>query len=91
MQNEVTNMRTEAILSRMENAQRKRRWKKIFWYIKRELLRGTVCLIGGAVIVLIAVTVMDMLMENWRSRLFIELAVSYAGILYLVAKVYRLQ
>ncbi len=46
-------MRTEAILSRMEKVQKERQRKRLLWKIKRELLRGTVFLIGTMAIDLV--------------------------------------
>ena len=81
-------MRTEAILSGMERAQKKRKRKRIFRKILRELLRGSICMLGGALIVMLGVPVMEMLMQSWGSRVFIKAGVCYFGILLLVSKVY---
>ncbi len=46
-------MRTEVILSRMEKIQKEKKRKRLIWKIKRELLRGTVFLIGTMAIDLV--------------------------------------
>lgn len=84
-------MRTEEILTKMERQSRRRKWRRLRWRILREILRGGVCLIGGAAIVCIGVPTMELLMESWSSRVWIEFGVSYAGILWLVDKVYGME
>ena len=84
-------MRTEAILSRMERVQKRRKRRRLLYRITGAILRLAVCLIGSALIVFIAVPVMEMLMQSWGSRLLIEFSVCYAGILWLVTKVYRME
>lgn len=84
-------MRTEEILVQMERQSRRRKWRRLRWRILREILRGGVCLIGGATIVCIGVPVMELLLESWGSRVWVELGVSYAGILWLVDKAYGLE
>lgn len=80
-------MRTEEILKRMERRARRRRWCGIL----RRILRGAVCLIGSVAIVCIGVPLMEIAMDSWGSRLWIEIAVCYFAILWLVAKVYGLE
>lgn len=81
-------MRTEEILTKMERQSRRRKWRRLRWRILREILRGVVCLIGGAAIVCIGVPTMELMMDNQGARLWIELCVCYFGILWLVTKVY---
>ena len=79
-------MRTEAILSHMEEMERQRqlrRRRRIFCKILREVLRAVVMLIASAVTVFVTVPVMELLMQSWGSRIVIECAASYFAILWI--------
>lgn len=80
-------MRTEEILKRMERQAKRRKWCEIL----RRILRGGICLLGSVAIVIIGVPLMEIAMDNWGTRLWIEIAVCYFAILGLVAKVYGLE
>ena len=85
-------MRTEAILSRMEEMERQRqprRRKRIFCKILRGMLRAAVMLVVSAVAVCVIVPVADLLMQSWGSRLVIELAASFAVILWIGERIYH--
>ena len=85
-------MRTEAILSRMEEMERRRcirRRRRCFCKILRGMLRAAVMLIASAVAVCVIVPLMELLMQSWGSRLVIELAASYFVILWIGEKLYR--
>ena len=85
-------MRTEAILSRMEEMERRRgirRRRRLFCKILRGMLRAAVMLVVSAVAVCVIVPVMELLMQSWGSRIVIECAVSYLAILWIGEKIYR--
>ena len=85
-------MRTEVILSRMEEMERRRRERarrRLFCKILRGMLRAAVMLLASAVAVCVVVPVADLLMQSWGSRLVIELAVIYFVILWIGEKIYR--
>ena len=85
-------MRTEAILSRMEEMERQRqsrRRRRIFCKILRGMLRAAVMLVVSAVAVCVVVPVADLLMQSWGSRLVIECAASYFAILWIGERIYR--
>ena len=85
-------MRTEVILSHMEEMERQRqsrRRRRLFRKILREMLRAVVMLIASAVAVCVLVPVMDLLMQSWGSRIVIECAASYFAILWIGEKLYR--
>lgn len=67
------------------------RWYKILYRILCELLRGGICLFGGVVIVCVGVPLMELAMDNYGTRFWIEAAVCYFAILWMVAKVYGIQ
>lgn len=84
-------MQTEAILTRMERQakqRQRRKWRRFRWHLLRAILRGSVCLVGSMAIVIVGVPTMELMMDNWGSRLWIEIVVCYFGILWLVTKVY---
>lgn len=80
-------MQTEEILKRMERQARRRKLRRML----RGLLRGAICLIGSAAIVGIGVPLMEIMMDSWGSRLWIEVVVCYFAILWLVARVCGLE
>lgn len=85
-------MRTEAIISQMEEMERRRcirRRKRLFCRILRGMLRAAAMLIASAVAVCVIVPVMELLMQSWGSRVVIELAVIYFVILWIGEKIYR--
>ena len=85
-------MRTEAILAGMEDMERRRqprRRKRIFCKILRGMLRAAVMLVVSAVAVCVVVPVADLLMQSWGSRLVIELAASFAVILWIGERIYH--
>ena len=85
-------MRTEAILSQMEEMERRRQLKRrrrIFRKILRGMLRAAAMLVVSAAAVFVIVPVMELLMQSWGSRLVIELAVIYFVILWIGEKIYR--
>ena len=85
-------MRTEAILSQMEEMERRRqlrRRRRIFCWILRGMLRAAVMLIASAVAVCVIVPMMELLMQSRGSRVVIELAVIYFVILWIGEKIYR--
>lgn len=85
-------MRTEAILSHMEEMERQRqprRRKRIFCKILRGILRAAVMLVVSAVAVCVIVPMMELLLQSWGSRLVIECAASYFAILWIGEKLYR--
>ena len=85
-------MRTEAILAGMEEMERRRqprRRKRIFCKILRGMLRAAVMLVVSAVAVCVIVPVADLLMQSWGSRLVIELAASFAVILWIGERIYH--
>ena len=85
-------MRTEVILSHMEEMERQRqsrRRRRFFRKILREMFRAAVMLLASAVAVCVIVPVMDLLMQSWGSRIVIECAASYFAILWIGEKLYR--
>ena len=85
-------MRTEVILSQMEEMERQRqsrRRKRCFCKILRGMLRAAVMLVVSAVAVCVIVPVADLLMQSWGSRLVIELAASFAVILWIGERIYH--
>ncbi len=85
-------MRTEAILSQMEEMERRRqirRRKRLFHKILRGMLRAAVMLLASAVAVCVIVPAMELLMQSWGSRIVIECAASYFAILWIGEKIYR--
>ena len=85
-------MRTEAILAGMEEMERRRqprRRKRLFCKILRGMLRAAVMLVVSAVAVCVIVPVADLLMQSWGSRLVIELAASFAVILWIGERIYH--
>lgn len=85
-------MRTEAILAGMEEMERRRqprRRKRIFCKILRGMLRAAMMLVVSAVAVCVIVPVADLLMQSWGSRLVIELAASFAVILWIGERIYH--
>lgn len=85
-------MRTEAILSQIEEMERRRcirRRRRLFCKILRGMLRAAVMLIASAVAVCVIVPMMELLLQSWGSRLVIECAASYFAILWIGEKIYR--
>ena len=85
-------MRTEVILAGFEEMEEKRRIRqrrRLLRRILREILRGSAMLIGSAVAVFLIVPISELLMQNFGSRLVIELAACYLAILWLGEKLYR--
>lgn len=85
-------MRTEVILSQMEEMERRRRERarmRIFRKILRGMIRAAVMLIASAAAVCVIVPVMELLMQSGGSRVVIELAVIYFVILWIGEKIYR--
>ena len=85
-------MRTEVILSRMEEMERRRRERarrRLFCKILRGMLRAAVMLLASAVAVCVIVPMMELLMQSWGSRIVIECAASYFAILWIGEKIYR--
>ena len=85
-------MRTEVILSRMEEMERRRRERarrRLFCKILRGMLRAAMMLIASAVAVCVIVPMMELLMQSWGSRIVIECAASYFAILWIGEKIYR--
>ncbi len=85
-------MRTEAILSGMEEMARRRQLRqrrRLFRRILREVLRAAMMLIVSAAAIFVVVPVADLLMQSWGSRLVIELAASFAVILWIGERIYH--
>ncbi len=85
-------MRTEAILSGMEEMARRRQLRqrrRLFRRVLREVLRAAMMLLVSAVAIFVVVPVADLLMQSWGSRLVIELAASFAVILWIGERIYH--
>ena len=85
-------MKTEAILSQMEEMERRRRIRRrrqLFCKILRGMLRAAMMLIASAVAVCVIVPMMELLMQSWGSRIVIECAVIYFVILWIGEKIYH--
>lgn len=77
-------MRTEEGLTTRE----RQKWHRLRWRLLRELLRGGMCLLGSAAIIFVGVPMMEIVMNSWGARVWMEMAGCYFAILWLVEKIY---
>ena len=85
-------MRTEAILSGMEEMARRRQSRqrrRLFRRILRGIMQAAMMLLVSAAAIFVIVPVMELLMQSWGSRLVIELAASFAVILWIGERIYH--